>query len=99
MELLLVAMFRPSNISSDEGWIPKLTATDAQHLNSLLLEQKTPGFGADILRYLSGDTIDPAPSRACSPEPHGTKITLDITSDAADEELNKEILEILQALL
>jgi ankyrin repeat protein len=66
---------------------------------AILLEQQNPGFGADIIQYLSGDMIDPTPPMARSPEPQRPKITLDTTSDAADEEVNKEILEILQALL
>jgi ankyrin repeat protein len=98
MQLLLMVMFRPS-IASDEGWIPTLAVTKAQHPNSLLLEQQMPGFGADIIRYLSGDTIDPAPLRARNSEPQRTKITLDTSSDAADEEVNKRILEIFQTLL
>jgi hypothetical protein len=97
MQLLLMVMFRPS-IASDEGWIPTLAATKEQHPNSLLLEQQMPGFGADIIRYLSGDTIDPAPLRARNSEPQRTKITLDTSSDAADEEVSKRILEIFQTL-
>jgi ankyrin repeat protein len=77
------------NVSGDQGTALELAVN---------CEKQSPGFGADIIRYLSGGTIDPSPPQRQNSE----RPNLTVDPDAAngvEEVIDPQVHAILKTLL